>query len=105
MSNNTPETMTERQRYRQKWLEKVEGHYKENKYRLQKMAHDWYKTLFEKKKLKKRVCEKLILEYVWRRQPKNKEYMKKNAKKLIKQCVEGNKIKLWLERCRSRCSN
>ena len=50
MSNNTPETMTERQRYRQKWLEKVEGHYKENKYRLQKMAHDWYKTLFEKKK-------------------------------------------------------
>ena len=40
MSNNTPETMTERQRYRQNCLEKVEGHYKENKYRLQKMAHD-----------------------------------------------------------------
>lgn len=40
MPNNTLETMTEWQRYRQKCLEKVKGHYKENTYRLQKMAHD-----------------------------------------------------------------
>ena len=40
MSNNTPETMTERQRYRQKGLEKIKRYYEESKWGLQKMVHD-----------------------------------------------------------------
>ena len=38
MSNNTVETMTERQSYRQKCLEKGKQYYGEHKQRLQKMA-------------------------------------------------------------------
>ena len=40
MSNNTPEAMTEQQRYDQKCQERSRQYYEENKERLQRMARD-----------------------------------------------------------------
>ena len=51
-SNNFPETMTDKQRYHQKCLEKGRRYYE--KERLQKMVCDLYKALSEEEKNKKR---------------------------------------------------
>ena len=47
MSNNTPETITEHQRYCQKCLGKSRWYYEEHKEWSQKMASDRYKALSE----------------------------------------------------------
>ena len=52
-------------------------------------AEDYLK----KKKYKKRVCKKLVLEYIWRKQNKSKRIWKGIQKKSIQECVGKKKRK------------
>ena len=75
--------LTYYQRNRDVILNRAKYYYENDKERLREQARDKYRNLSEEEKNKKRIQEKEIPQYVWRKEKRLKEYQKsyREAKK------------------------